>query len=164
MPAPLRIHLTPEEDARLRELETNPVVPFKVRRRAQAVRLAAQGWTAPRIARHLGLLHRDLRRWPERGIEGLEDGKPPGARPRWTPAMSAFLGELLAGEEAWTASRLQEALERRFFVTFHPGTVRRKLLEMGYQWKRTRYVLTGKPTAEERERFEAALGEAERGG
>ena len=54
MPAPLRIHLTPEEDARLRELETNPVVPFKVRRRAQALRLAAQGWTAPRIARHLG--------------------------------------------------------------------------------------------------------------
>jgi transposase len=149
------------------------VVPFKVRRRAQAVRLAAQGWTAPRIARHLGLdrttLHRDLRRWLERGIEGLgqrsylEDGKPPGARPRWTPAMSAFLGELLAGEEAWTAPRLLEALERRFFVTFHPGTVRRKLLEMGYRWKRTRYVPTGKPTAEERERFEAALGEAERG-
>ena len=47
MPAPLGIHLTPEEDTRLRELETNPVVPFKVRRRAQAVRLAAQGWTAP---------------------------------------------------------------------------------------------------------------------
>jgi hypothetical protein len=73
--------------------------------------------------------------------------------------MSAFLGELLAGEEAWTAPRLLEALERRFFVTFHPGTVRRKLLEMGYQWKRTRYVPTGKPTAEERERFESALGE-----
>jgi transposase len=144
------------------------VIPFKVRRRAQAVRLAAQGWTAPRIARHLGLdrttLHRDLRRWLERGIEGLEDGKPPGARPRWTPAMSAFLGELLAGEEAWTAPRLLEALERRFFVTFHPGTVRRKLLEMGYRWRRTRYVPTGKPTAEERERFAAALGEAERGG
>jgi hypothetical protein len=101
MPAPLRIHLTPEEDARLRELETNPLVPFKVRRRAQAVRLAAQGWTAPRIARHLGLdrttLHRDLRRWLERGIEGLEDGKPPGARPRWTPAMSAFLGSSWRG-------------------------------------------------------------------
>jgi transposase len=48
--------------------------------------------------------------------------------------MSAFLGELLAGEEAWRAPRLQEALERRFFVTFHPGTVRRKLLEMGYRW------------------------------
>ena len=47
IPAPLRIHLTPEEDARLRELETNPVVPFKVRRRAQAVRLDTQAWTAP---------------------------------------------------------------------------------------------------------------------
>jgi transposase len=78
--------------------------------------------------------------------------------------MSAFLGEFLAGEEAWTAPRLQEALERRPFVTFHPGTARRKLLEMGYQWKRTRYVPTGRPTAKERERFAAALGEAERGG
>ncbi len=101
MPAPLRIHLTPVQEAQLRELETNPVVPHKVRRRAQAILLAAQGWTAPRIARRLGLdrttLHRDLRRWLERGIEGLEDGKPPGARPRWTPAMSAFLRELLRG-------------------------------------------------------------------
>ncbi len=34
--------------------------------------------------------------------------------------MSAFLRELLRGEEAWTAPRLLEALERRFFVTFHP--------------------------------------------
>ena len=58
MPAPLRIHLTPEEDARLRELETNPVVPFKVRRRAQAVRLAAQGWTAPKISLRLKAMGR----------------------------------------------------------------------------------------------------------
>ncbi len=168
MPAPLRIHLTPEEDAQLRELETNPVVPFKVRRRAQAVRLAAQGWTAPRIACHLGLdrstLHRDLRRWLEKGIEGLEDGKSPGARPRWIPAMSAFLRELLQGEEAWTTPRLVEALEGRFFVTFHPGTVRRKLLEMGYRWKRTRYVPMGKPREEEVARFKAALEGAQRGG
>lgn len=168
MPAPLRIHLTPEQEAQLRELETNPVVPSKVRRRAQAIRLAALGWTAPRIARHLGLdrttVHRDLRRWLERGIEGLEDGKPPGARPRWTPAMSAFLQELLQGEEAWTAPQLLEALERRFFVTFHPGTVRRKLLEMGYLWKRTRYVPTGKPKEEEVEGFKTALEEAEKGG
>jgi transposase len=103
------------------------VVPFKVRRRAQAVRLAAQGWTAP-ASPHLAAP-------PQRsGGAKILGRQAPGARPRWTPAMSAFLGELLAGEEAWTAPRLQEALERRFFVTFHPGTVRRKLLEMGYRW------------------------------
>ncbi len=67
MPAPLRIHLTPVQEAQLRELETNPVVPHKVRRRARAIRLAAQG----------------------------------------------------------------------------------RLLEMGYRWKRTRYVPTGKPREEE---------------
>jgi hypothetical protein len=87
MPAPLRIPLTPEEDARLWELETNPVVPFKVRRRAQAVRLAAQGWTAPRIARYLGLdrttLHRDLRRWPERVHD--RDTVRRGGRGGWLP-------------------------------------------------------------------------------
>ena len=43
--------------------------------------------------------------------------------------MSAFLRELLGGGEAWTAPRLLEALEGRFFVRFHPGTARRKPLE-----------------------------------
>ena len=86
MPAPLRIHLSPEEDAQLRELETNPVVPHKVHRRAQAVRLAVQGWTAPRIARHLGLdratARRDLRRRQgARGqapVDGGHDRTPAG--------------------------------------------------------------------------------------
>lgn len=70
----------------------------------------------------------------------------------------------LGGGGGLDGPRLLEALERRFFVTFHPGTVRRKLLEMGYGWKRTRYVPTGKPKEEEVEGFKAALGEAERGG
>ncbi len=55
-----------------------------------------------------------------------------------------------------------EALRERFFVTFHPGTVRRKLLEMGYVWKRTRYVPSGRPREEEVEGFKAALREAKR--
>ena len=144
MPAPLRIHLTPEEDAQLRELETNPAVPHKVRRRAQAVRLAAQGWTAPHIARHLGLdratARRDLGRWLRQGLDGLADGKAPGAKPRWTEAMTAYLQELLSGDRAWTAPLLAKALEGRFFTRFHPGTVRRRLLALGYRWGRTRYV------------------------
>ncbi len=124
MPAPLRIHLTPGDQPRgpLQGPAPGP------------------GGPPSRPGLDRTTLHRDLRRWPERGIEELGqrsylvDGKPPGARPRWTPAMSAFPGELLAGEEAWTPPRLQEALERRYFVTFHPGTARRKLLEMGYRW------------------------------
>ncbi|WP_240695050.1 hypothetical protein [Thermus tengchongensis] len=31
-------------------------------------------------------------------------------------------------------------MEGRFFTRFHPGTVRRRLLALGYRWKRTRYV------------------------
>ena len=60
-------------------------MPHKVRRRAQAVRLAAQGWTAPHIARHLGLdratARRDLGRWLRQGLDGLADGRAPGPSP-----------------------------------------------------------------------------------
>lgn len=163
----MRIHLTPEEDAQLRELETNPLVPHKVRRRAQAVRLAAQGWTAPRIARHLGLdrttARRDLRRWLQEGVHGLADGKAPGAKPRWTEGMTAYLQELLSQGQAWSAPLLLEALERRFRVRFHPETVRRKLLALGYRWKRTRYVPVGKPGEGEVAAFRGREGEAKRG-
>ncbi len=96
----LRIRLTPEEDAQLRKLETNPLAPLKVRRRAQACGWppwdgpppgspATWAWTAP----------------PSSGTSGggwkreqtAQDGKPPDARPRWTPEMSAFLRKLLKG-------------------------------------------------------------------
>ncbi|MFD3004458.1 hypothetical protein [Thermus tengchongensis] len=31
-------------------------------------------------------------------------------------------------------------MEGRFFTRFHPGTVRRRLLALGYRWGRMRYV------------------------
>lgn len=75
MPAPFGLHPTPEEDAQLGEPKTNPLMPHKVRRRAQ-------GWTAPRIAHHLGLdrttARRDLR-WE--GSMGWRTARPPGPRP-----------------------------------------------------------------------------------
>jgi len=48
--APIFIRLTPEEDARLRELENNPLIHPKVRLRALEIRSGQRplGWTAPR--------------------------------------------------------------------------------------------------------------------
>jgi hypothetical protein len=52
--APIFIRLTPEEDARLRELENNSLIHPKVRLRALEIRRSAQGWSAPRISQFVG--------------------------------------------------------------------------------------------------------------
>ena len=57
MSAPIFIGMTPEEDARLRELENDPLIHPKVRLRALEIRLSAQGWTAPKIAEFVGRGH-----------------------------------------------------------------------------------------------------------
>jgi hypothetical protein len=88
MSAPTFIRLTPEEDARLRELENSPLVHPKVRLRALEIRLSAQGWTAPPkgaaefVGRDRTTVLLDLGRWLERKFEGLADGGPLRGRRR----------------------------------------------------------------------------------
>ena len=109
--APIFIRLTPEEDARLRELENNPLIHPKVRLRALEIRSGQRplGWTAPPkgaaefVGRDRTTVVLDLRRWLERKFEGLADGKAPGAAPKITPEVEAYLRELLAQDRIWTA-------------------------------------------------------------
>lgn len=157
MAAPIRIRLTPEEDARLLELTEDPQVHPKTRRWAQMVRLAGQGWTAPQIA---AFFHRDctavldtLKRFLLEGIPGLAYRKPPGAKAKVTPEVEGFLRGCLAEERTWTIPQLQEAVEAAFGVRLGRNTRHRHLRAMGYVWRRTRYVPAGRPTAEERENF-----------
>ncbi|MGC8968505.1 MAG: helix-turn-helix domain-containing protein, partial [Thermus sp.] len=99
MAAPLQIRLTPEEDRLLLELSLDPKTHKKTRLWAAMVRLAAEGWTAPKIAQHF---HKDrttvylvLRRFLEQGLQGLAYRKPPGAPRKFTPEMAAFVEERL---------------------------------------------------------------------
>jgi hypothetical protein len=83
MAAPICIQLTPDEDAPLQQLLNDPNTHSKVRRRALAVRLAAQHWSAPRIAQFLGChqvpVLNDLKRWQQQCYARLVDGKTHGA-------------------------------------------------------------------------------------
>ncbi len=173
MATPLQIWLTPEEDRLLLELSLDPKTHKKTRLWAAMVRLAAEGWTAPRIARHF---HKDrttvylvLRRFLEQGLQGLAYRKPPGAPRKFTPEMAAFVEERLAEDRVWTAPQLAEALAERFGVRLAPKVVSRHLRAMGYVWvsgatlKRTRYVPPGKPTEEEVKAFAEEEEEAKRG-
>ena len=103
------------------------------------VRLAAEGWTAPKIAQHF---HKDrttvylvLRRFLREGLQGLAYRKPPGAPRKFTPEMAAFVEERLAEDRVWTAPQLAAALAERFGVRLAPKVVARHLRAMGYVWQ-----------------------------
>ncbi len=180
MPAPIRIHLTPEEDRLLLQLSKDPGVHPKTRKWALMVRLAGTGWTAPRIARFLGLdptgVRQVLRRFLREGLPGLAYRKPPGAKAKVTDALAegqthlrkqeeirAFLRTCLAEERTWTISQLREAVWEQFGLWLGHNTLHRHLRGMGYVWKRTRYVPAGRPSPEEEAEFRRAEAEAKRG-
>lgn len=93
MGAPLRIHLTPEEDALPLGLSQDPEAHPKTRRWALILRLAHQGWTAPRIAAFFGLdrstVRLVLKRYLQEGLPGLPYRKPPGAPLKVTEEVKA---------------------------------------------------------------------------
>lgn len=90
MPAPLRITLTPEEDHTLNELRQARCVPKRTSERAHMLRLNAQGWKVPDIARifecHQHTVRATLRRWEEKGLGGLWEAPGRGAKRKWKEA------------------------------------------------------------------------------
>lgn len=161
------MRLTPEEDARLREVEQDPLLKPKVRLRAQVLRLSGRGEGVERIASYTGRSQasvlRDLGRWEERRFEGLADGTAPGNPPRVTEEVRSFLGERLCEQRTWNATQLAEAVEERFGIGVSPEAIRQHLLKMGYRWKRTRYAPSGEPDPEEEQRAREELEELKRG-
>ncbi len=167
MPPARFVRLTLEEDARLREVEQDPLLKPKVRLRAQVLRLSGRGEGVERIASYTGRSQasvlRDLDRWEERRFEGLADGSAPGNPPRVTGEVRAFLGERLRQERTWNATQLAEAVRERFGIGVSPEAIRQHLLSMGYRWKRTRYVPSRPPEPEEEREARADLEELKRG-
>lgn len=115
-----------------------------MRLRAQVVRLNAAGWSRRRIARHTcrtyGTVCQDLKRWHERGVEGLADAPATNQPEKLTQAMRELVIEKLQEERTWTCRQLVEAVEQKFKVSVSAEGMRKRVRELGYCWKRTRYV------------------------
>ncbi len=143
MSTPTRyLELSPEQDAGLRDLELSALVNAKVRLRASIIRLNAAGWSALRLASHFKRnpqsVHNDLDRFERHGLPGLTDGKAPGASPKFTDEIQAFLVARLAEDRVWNTALLSEAIESEFKVSIKREAIRIKLRELGYSWKRSR--------------------------
>jgi len=167
MAAPIFIRLTPEEDNHLQTLINDPNTAPTTRRRALALRLSAQGWSAPRIAQFLNC-HRTtillyFKRWQQHGIASLPRAKPKGAPPKITPEIHALLATLLTHERTWTAAQLCDAIAAQVGVRVHPATMTRHLKRLGYCYTRTRAVPAGTPPPEAVAAFEAVQERVKKG-
>ncbi|PZA08204.1 MULTISPECIES: helix-turn-helix domain-containing protein [unclassified Meiothermus] len=157
------IELSSEEDERLRAIEQSPHMNKKVRLRSQMVRLSHQRWEMSRIAAYVGghvrTVGAALKAWTSRKFEGLPDRPQKGNRRKLHAEALQFMQDKLAEDRCWNARQLTEAIVLELGLQ----SVRRNLRQLGYAWKRDRYIVAGPPDPQLRQQAEAALETLKRG-
>jgi transposase len=141
---------TPIDDATRDELQAlrRKPLPPKVRDRIEMVLLSDAGWSAPRIAEHLGYCGqtvRDiLRAFLARGLDALypfRSGPAPDLAHR--DRVAEELTRLLTEERTWTSRQLGQALAERG-ICLGPRQVRRHLKRIQAGYRRTASTLKHK--------------------
>ncbi len=148
--------LSPTDRRRL-ERALSVVREARLYRRVEAVLLVAGGQPISEAARRVRATRFSVRGWIERylaahDVAALADrprcGRPHSA-PRLTPRrLAAALARdpRDGGYQAtsWTVPLLRHYLQQRYEVTISARTLRRRLHEADYRWKRPRYVYAGR--------------------
>jgi transposase len=111
------------------------------------VLLSDAGWSAPRIASHLGChavtLRAVLKRFREAGAS-LRRGRPgPPPDPTRRAQVTAARDELLGQDRTWTAAQLATALAA-YDIALSTRQTRKYLGRMGARWRRTARTLRHK--------------------
>jgi putative transposase len=156
----IRIQLDNTARDQLRSLRRSDLPP-KTRDRIEMVSLADAGWSAPRIAAHLGYHHQTVRNllhdYLRRGAAALHphrSGPPPDADRR--ARVAGDLQGLLAEDRTWTGRQLSEALAGRG-IDLGPRQVRRHLKWLGAGYRRTASTLKHKQDPAKAERARRVL-------
>jgi transposase len=131
MPAPLHINLTPEEDETLRELSHANAVPRRTRMRSMALRLNANGWKTPEIARYLDwhehTVRATIRRWQTTGLTGLWEASGRGRPCLWSEEDGQALEQWVSEPRRYSARQLSHKLAMERKVNLGSEQVRRIL-------------------------------------
>jgi putative transposase len=151
----IRIHL---DDATRYELQAlrREALPPKVRDRIEMVTLSDAGWSAPKIAAHLGYcgqtvrdLLRDFLRRRTEALSPRRTGPAPDVARR--DRVAEELRRSLAEDRTWTSRQLSEALAGRGIV-LGPREVRRHLKRLKAGYRRTATTLKHKQDPAKAER------------
>jgi transposase len=137
----IRLELTPEQRGAVRALRRDRMLRPAERDRVEMVLLSAEGWSPPRIARHLNChpatVRQALKRFATEGTASLPWRRPgpPKDEGRRLQVCSA-LDRLLDQDRTWTAAQLAEAL-RSEGIALSARQTRKYLKLLGAGWRRT---------------------------
>jgi transposase len=134
--SPTKLTLSPTQLDALDDLiQTSP--SHSTRRRAEAVRLLAEGYSPRTAAQAIGVMPKTVRAWRRRfradGIDGLADrprsGRPTKADPNYLDWLESALAETpedmgFDGVAGWTVPMLRTLLERETGINLSDGRLR----------------------------------------
>lgn len=156
------LFLTPSQRYRLRQQLVH-AQDAALYRRTLALLEIDQGKPLAQVAASLGVTRQSIYNWIETYQQSfdplaLRDDARCGRPTAWTPDLDELLHTLLQerptqwGYQAmnWTVRLLQQQLASWDGTWLAEDTIRRKLRDLGYVWKRTRYVLPPDPEAEKK--------------
>ncbi|HEY7293918.1 MAG TPA: helix-turn-helix domain-containing protein, partial [Dehalococcoidia bacterium] len=136
----LRVTLAEDDQTALQQQRRDPTLTPLERDWVEIVLLAAAGWSAPRIAAHLGrcgpTVRTTLHRFAAGGAAGLRQqrtGPPPDTARR--EQVTAALDRLLGEDRTWTAAQLAAALGEEG-IALSTRQTRKYLQAMGARWRR----------------------------
>ena len=157
----IRLTLTANQREAVQALRRDRALRPVERDRVEMVLLSAEGWSPPRIGRHLGChpatVRQALKRFTSDGPAALR-WRPPGppkdlARRQ---QVTAALDRLLGAGRTWTAAQLAEAL-RADGIVLSTRQTRKYLRLLGARWRRTVSTLRHKQGPARAERAEHVL-------
>ncbi len=104
-------------------------MPQRTRDRAHMVRLNAQKWTAPAIAKifecHEHTVRATLRRWEDKGLGGLWEAPGRGAKPKWQEADLQLVEQWVEQEpRTYNTHQLAQKLAEKRQVKLSPRRLR----------------------------------------
>jgi transposase len=128
----------------------------RVRKRAQAIRLSAMGYTVSQIAQILGCNRQSIHNWFDtfeaRGCQGLHE-KPRSGRPviatidyrtRLVEAIKTNPRKMGYPFTVWTLTRIRAHMAREMRILLSESRVRQIMKEQGLVFKRPRHTLAQK--------------------
>ena len=152
----IRLELTDTERAAVRALRRDKELAPAERDRVEMVLLSDAGWSAPRIAGHLGYcaatVRTALKGFCASGPDGLRRRRPgPPKDAARRAQVTAALDRLLEQDRTWTAAQLADALGGEG-IALSTRQTRKYLVAMGARWRRVQRTLRHKqdPAALER--------------
>jgi len=129
------IFFTRQKMAKYWNLKRKTEKNVRVLKRLYFIRYLYKGMSVEEAAQLVGVTKATgyswLKRWNDKGYEGLIPNFGGGRPPKITREQKEELREMLAEKDAWTTREVQELVRKKFGVTYSSWQVRRILRSLG---------------------------------